>query len=79
MKQSGVCPKCNGTKIWNNAHIPAESTLKRWIPVSGETWSPWKRKYAYKDEYVCIECGYTETHIDEKGLQTIKDNIESQS
>ncbi len=74
MKQSGQCPKCNGTEIWNNSHYSIEKNvrLKRWILVR---WSltPWKRKYAFKDEYVCLDCGYSETFIDSKGLETIKE------
>jgi hypothetical protein len=32
-----------------------------------------KRKYAFKDEYVCINCGYSETFIEEEGLKTIRE------
>lgn len=31
------------------------------------------RKYAFKDEYVCVDCGYSETFIDEVGLETIRE------
>ncbi|MGY5875812.1 MAG: hypothetical protein RTU30_08710 [Candidatus Thorarchaeota archaeon] len=65
--------------IWNNSHVHKESKesklvkiTRRWIIVSlaGRFW---ERKYAFKDEYVCIDCGYSETFIDEEGLKTIKE------
>ena len=31
------------------------------------------RKYAFKDEYVCMNCGYSETFIEEDGLKTIRE------
>lgn len=74
MKQSGRCPKCDSDEIWNNCHFSIKDNPgKRWILVH---WSnaPWKRKYAFKDEYVCFDCGYSETYIDEKGLETIREH-----
>ena len=78
MKQSGECPKCNGSRIWNNSHITEATIPKRWIPVSGSTWKPWKRKIAFKDEYVCLDCGYTETYIRKTGLGLIRKLSDSQ-
>jgi predicted nucleic-acid-binding Zn-ribbon protein len=79
LKQSERCPKCNSTNIWNNAHITVGNILKRWVPVCGSTWPPWKRKYAFKVEYVCLDCGYSETYIDKEGLQTIREYRDLQS
>ncbi len=74
LKQSGTCPKCEGTKIWNNSYWKQEGTRpsKRWIIV---VWAfrHSKRKYAFKDEYVCLDCGYSETFIDDEGIKTIQE------
>ena len=74
LKQSGKCPKCNSLSIWNNSqvHKSGKRPTKRWIIVSLARW-PWDRKYVFKEEYVCIACGYSETFIEEEGLKTIRE------
>lgn len=46
---------------------------KRWIMVSTRGRLGLNRKYAFKDEYVCMSCGYSETFIEEEGLKTIRE------
>lgn len=74
LKQSGQCPKCNSLSIWNNTqvHENGKHPTRRWIIVISAR-LPWNRKYAFKDEYVCIDCGYSESFIDEEGLKTIRE------
>ncbi len=73
LKKSRQCPKCESMNIWNNSqvHKKGKRPTRRWIIVRLARW-PWNRKYAFKDEYVCIDCGYSETFIDEDGLKAIR-------
>lgn len=75
LKKSGQCPKCNSSKIWNNSHLQAYRHVgpRRWIIVHIRGMFGVIRKYAFKDEYVCVDCGYSETFIDEVGLETIRE------
>lgn len=75
LKQSGKCPKCNSSNIWNNSHLQVNRsvTARRWILVHITGMFGLTRKYAFKDEYVCVDCGYSETFIDEVGLETIRE------
>ena len=74
MKQSGQCPKCEGSNIWDNTAMEQRGPviIKTWIMVVS-AWRPNKRKYAFKDEYVCMNCGYSETFIKDEGLKTIRE------
>ncbi|MFW9848513.1 MAG: hypothetical protein ACFFF4_05200 [Candidatus Thorarchaeota archaeon] len=72
MKQSSECPKCHGMNIWNNTHVATKVIpSRRWLLVNPSNW-PQKRKFAFKDEYVCLDCGYSETYLDSEGIETIK-------
>jgi len=73
LKETGQCPKCNSLSVWNNSqvHEKGKHPTKNWIIVIS-AWLAWNRKYAFKDEYVCLECGYSETFIDEDGLKAIR-------
>ena len=75
LKQTGQCPKCESTNIWNNSHLRRKGGIypKRWIMVRISGHLGLKRKYAFKDEYVCINCGYSETFIEEEGLNIIRE------
>ena len=74
MKKTGQCPKCSSLSVWNNSqvHEKGKRPTKRWIIVSlGRGF--WNRKYAFKDEYVCMDCGYSEAFVDDEGLETIRE------
>lgn len=63
MKQ---CPKCNSTsidtgKIMSAGAIAYRSGRFRFGPLSSNC-----------DTYVCLECGYTETYVDQKYMEKIK-------
>ncbi len=74
MKQTGQCPKCESSDIWNNSHIKRRTPpLKKWILVRFSGLMGFNRKFAYQDEYVCMNCGYSETFIEEEGLKTIRE------
>lgn len=76
MKQSGQCPKCESMNIWNNSHVHVgrkPPLTKRWIIVSITGLFSLNRKYAFKDEYVCMDCGYSETFIEKESLKTIRE------
>lgn len=75
MKETGECPKCQNHNIWNNSYLKESTTPyspRRWIMVQASN-LPTRRKYAFKDEYVCLDCGYSETFIDSAGIETIKE------
>lgn len=60
--------------IWNNSHLQRKNPpLKKWILVRYSGLIGLDRKFAYKDEYVCMNCGYCETYIEEQGLETIRE------
>jgi predicted nucleic-acid-binding Zn-ribbon protein len=73
LKQSGQCPKCSSRNIWNNSHIQIGGIRpsKGWVLVRKA--SRWNYKYVFKDDYVCIDCGYSETFIDDDGMKTIRE------
>jgi len=74
LKKTGQCPKCSSSNVWNNSqvHEKGKRPTKRWIIVRlGNL--PWNRKYAFKDEYVCLDCGYSEAYVDNEGLETIRE------
>jgi ribosomal protein S27AE len=71
MKQSGICPKCQGTDI-----IRVEGSAKGYgagnnIPMGMTIYS-----YIKVPRYVCGTCGYAEEWIDEKDIQRIRDEFE---
>ncbi|MHA1909105.1 MAG: hypothetical protein ACW98Y_17555 [Candidatus Thorarchaeota archaeon] len=72
MKETGECPKCQGTNIWNNRHVAIKMMLPRRSILVKASRFPHGRKYAFKDEYVCLDCGYSETYIDRGSIQLIK-------
>ncbi|MFW9809128.1 MAG: hypothetical protein ACFFE6_07085 [Candidatus Thorarchaeota archaeon] len=74
MKSSGLCPKCESSNIWSNSETKQKgpAPVKRWIMVV-PAFMPHNRKYAFKEEYVCLDCGYSETFIDVEGLKTIRE------
>ncbi|MHA1135078.1 MAG: hypothetical protein ACTSSE_01170 [Candidatus Thorarchaeota archaeon] len=74
MKQSGKCPKCESTNIWNNSHLgySRNRSWREFITVSIGRWEL-RRKWVYKIEYTCLDCGYSESYIDDRGLKTIRD------
>ena len=80
MKQLGRCPKCDGTHIWNDAHVPyvfAKSVVNKPRHLLVSLKKPgrvfWKSQDAKEVVYVCIDCGYKETYIDADGLDTIRE------
>lgn len=83
MKQSGRCPKCDGTHIWNDAHVPYFITnafiqKPRYLLVSLKKPGRirWQSHAAKEVAYVCIDCGYKETYIDTEGLDIIREHGE---
>ncbi|MFW9793587.1 MAG: hypothetical protein ACFFEE_04760 [Candidatus Thorarchaeota archaeon] len=74
MKESGRCPKCESSNIWDSIAVTKKGPVisRKWVMVVSAFW-PRNRKYAFKDEYVCVDCGYSETFVDEEGLRIIKE------
>ena len=76
MKQSGECPKCQGHNIWNNSYFGKQTVgsqwVRKWVLVRGSNWPP-RRRFAFKDEFVCLDCGYSESYVDRDGLESIKE------
>lgn len=64
MKESKMCPKCQGTEIYCDAGM-TKSGERGYIPVS--SWSK-----MFLDVYLCITCGYLEEYMQESDLKTEK-------
>jgi hypothetical protein len=50
--------------------------VKKWIEIRQGIIN---RKYVFKDEYVCVDCGYTESYIQDKDIVTIREHSVSES
>jgi len=75
MKQSGQCPKCQSSNLWNNSESKESAGFrapKTFIIVKG-AFNMRKAKLARQDEYVCLDCGYNETYIGKDGVDLIKE------
>lgn len=59
MKQ-GKCPKCGSGEVYSGSHIYPKSGpfASNSIPISLTSIAP-------LDNYVCTECGYTESYVAE--------------
>ena len=58
MLKSGVCPKCNSGNVYSGASVPLKKGPfgSNAIPIS-------LTSIAALDNYVCTECGYTESYV----------------
>jgi ribosomal protein S27AE len=70
MKQTGICPKCQGRDI-----IRIEGSVKGYgagnnIPVGITIFS-----YVKVPRYVCGTCGYSEEWIDKKDIHKIREKF----
>ena len=79
MKKTGQCPKCESSNIWNNSHLGVNRnhSFREYIVVNVGGWG-FRRKWVFKVEYACLDCGYSESYIDEAGLKTIREFSEKQ-
>lgn len=77
MKNSKQCPKCESIDIWTSSQYQTDQyrpgLTGRWILVNVSGMFGHRRKFVYKYDYVCLNCGYTESFIDEEGLKTIRE------
>ncbi|MHA2374505.1 MAG: hypothetical protein ACXAEB_15985 [Candidatus Thorarchaeota archaeon] len=37
------------------------------------------RKYVFKEDYICVDCGYTESFVEDEGLDTLREYRLSES
>ena len=60
MLTSGICPKCNSDNVYSGASVPLKKGPfgSNAIPIS-------LTSIAALDNYVCTECGYTESYVSE--------------
>jgi predicted nucleic-acid-binding Zn-ribbon protein len=64
--KNGICPKCGSEEVCINS--TASTTNSNTIPITLFYWT----RFAF---YVCIDCGYVESYInDEKGQDRIAEN-----
>jgi predicted nucleic-acid-binding Zn-ribbon protein len=66
MKNSGKCPKCGSTNIWN----PQEQkriAIERGIWFKITFW-----RSAKMVPSICLDCGYSEIYCDNDGIKAIK-------
>ena len=73
MKHSGKCPKCGSTRIWHSEKTRIlGKDLGIYAPVTG-----WRAVRLVP--YICTDCGYSELHCDDAGLQIIEKQIKKES
>ena len=69
MKNSGKCPKCGSTNIWN----PEEQ--KRIAIARGIWFKITLLRSTRVVPFICLDCSYTEFYCDSDGIQTIKEHF----
>ena len=66
MKHSGNYPKCGGTDIWHSEKTRVLGRdLGMYVAISG-----WRAVRLVP--YICRDCGYSELHCDDAGLEVIE-------
>lgn len=60
MKQTGICPKCEGQEIYTDADC-----TKRGDRAS-IGFSSWKKYFI--DTYICMNCGFIEEYVEKEDL-----------
>jgi predicted nucleic-acid-binding Zn-ribbon protein len=69
MKNSGKCPKCGSTNIWN----PED---QKGIAIARGIWFKvtfWRS--AKLVPFICLDCGYSEIYCDNDGIKAIKEHF----
>lgn len=63
LKEDAVCLRCGSQNIKSGATIDGKEGLYggNRIPIDSKI-------YAELDNYVCVDCGYTESYIDNRGI-----------
>lgn len=64
MKDSKICPKCQGNSIYTDASL-SKAGDRCYFPIS--SWSK-----LFVDVYVCTDCGYVEEYVSERELKDQK-------
>jgi hypothetical protein len=61
LKDDGICPQCASSRIHSGAAIDGKEGLRggNRIPLDAT-------HYASLDNYVCLDCGYTESYISDR-------------
>ena len=62
LKADGLCPRCDSSRIQSGASIEGKEGLRggNRIPLDA-------LHYANLDNYVCLDCGYLETYVSDRG------------
>jgi len=71
MKKSKICPKCNSTEIYTNAHATKRGD-RAGVVISGFT-------AFYVNVYACLACGYFEEYFDQEDLENSKKMLKIRS
>ncbi len=70
MKNTGICPKCNGNDILKIKGKAGAYGSGNNIQVGLTIFSA-----VLVDRYVCCSCGYSEEWINKEDIQTLKDRF----
>ncbi len=63
MLKTGTCPKCGSNDIYCDNHLP----WKSWGGYGSVLYiSAWGLGYAVVDNYICVNCGYTERYVSDR-------------
>ena len=62
LKADGLCPRCASTRIHSGIELDGKEGLRgsNRIPLDA-------LHYAMLDNYVCLDCGYLESYISDRG------------
>ena len=62
LKMDGLCPQCSSSRIHSGAEIHGKEGLRGGNRIPLEA-----LHYASLDNYVCLDCGYLESYISDRG------------
>ena len=63
IKDDALCPRCSSSNVKSGAKIEGKEGLR------GSNRLPIDNKISVElDNYVCLDCGYTETYIGDRGI-----------
>ena len=62
---NGICPKCGAHEVYSGAEVIYKSNQYHMnsIPIKGS----FLTSYVALNNYVCVECGYVESYIEDPG------------
>ena len=63
LKAEGICPRCGSQNVKSGAKIEGKEGLHGGNRIAID-----KHRLVELDNYVCVDCGYTECYIGDRGI-----------